>query len=145
MSFRGVVYSKTEINAYLARIGFPDIEKPSSATVTSAYGLQYLRRLQKYQQSACPFENLNMHYTEEVIKSLKPKDLYEKFVTRRWGGTCTGIFEDRYVYMDFLLTFLLENNTFFGIVLRSLGFKTRPVGGRVNIAMEGGRVSYGGW
>jgi arylamine N-acetyltransferase len=77
---------------------------------------------------ACPFENLNLHYVKHVVKSLEAGDLYEKFVVKRWGGTCT------------------ENNTFFGNVLRSLGFKIRPVGARVSLAIDGGRKSgYHGW
>jgi arylamine N-acetyltransferase len=106
MTFRGVVYSEAQIEAYLSRINLSScLTKPRPENVTLQYGLEYLKRLQKYQMAACPFENLNLHYAQVVIKSLAPKDLYEKFVTRRWGGTCT------------------ENNTFFGIVLRSLGYK----------------------
>src|ERR1700761_5388605 len=128
MSFRGVVYSPSQLDDYLARIKFPSIQRPAPDNVTSSYGLQYLRRLQKYQMQACPFENLNLHYAKHVVKSLEAGDLYEKFVVKRWGGTCT------------------ENNTFFGNVLRSFGFKVRPVGARVSLATDGGGESrYHGW
>jgi arylamine N-acetyltransferase len=129
MSFKDVNYNPSQLDAYLSRIGFPDVPRPTSENITSSYGLEYLRRLQKYQQQACPFENLNLHYAKHVIKSIEARDLYEKFVVKRWGGTCT------------------ENNTFFGIVLRSLGFRARPVGARVNVALDGGSKGggYGGW
>jgi arylamine N-acetyltransferase len=129
MTFRGVVYSEAQLEAYLSRIKFPtSVPRPILESLTSDYGLEYLKRLQKYQMQACPFENLNLHYARVVIKSLSANDLYEKFVTRRLGGTCT------------------ENNTFFGIVLRSLGYKVRPVGARVNRKIEGGpNAGYNGW
>lgn len=76
---------------------------------------------------ASPFENLNMHYTKDMVKSLEAEDLYKKFVDRRWGGTCT------------------ENNTFFGNMLRTMGFQIRPVGARVNLAIHGGEARYNGW
>jgi arylamine N-acetyltransferase len=73
--------------------------------------------------------SLNLHYTQVIIKSLAPKDLFEKFVMRKWGGTCT------------------ENNKFFGIILRSLGYKARPVGARVHQGIASGDASAGycGW
>lgn len=73
--------------------------------------------------------SLNMHYTQVVIKSLAPKDLYEKIVTRKWAGKCT------------------ENNKFFGIMLRSLGYKIRPAGARVHQSLAGQPTDTGycGW
>jgi arylamine N-acetyltransferase len=70
-----------------------------------------------------------LHYTKAVVKSLAAKDLYEKIVERRWGGTCT------------------ENNKFFGIMLRSLGFKVRPIGARVHRSVGGSPsdTGYFGW
>ncbi|KAF2429999.1 putative N-acetyltransferase family protein [Tothia fuscella] len=128
MSFNGVVYNESQIDFYLKRIKFPDIPLPTPDNVTTGYGLEYLRRLQKYQQQACPFENLNLHYARDVIKTLAPEDLYQKFVIRKWGGTCT------------------ENNTFFGNVLRSLGYKVRPCGARVHQGHAGnGDGGYVGW
>lgn len=70
MSFRGITYAPDQIDSYLSRIGFPDTPRPTPEHVTSDYGLEYLRRLQKYQMQACPFENLNMHYTKDMVKSL---------------------------------------------------------------------------
>jgi arylamine N-acetyltransferase len=127
-SFNGITYTAAQLDAYFARIDFPAVARPTPANVSSAYGLEYLRRLQKYQQAACPFENLNLHYAREVIKSLAPEDLYHKFVLRRWGGTCT------------------ENNTFFGTILRSLGYKVRPLGARVHQGYAGKEAGgYMGW
>jgi len=128
MSFRDALYTAEQLDAYLHRIGFPDIPRPSPDNITSTYGLTYLRRLQKYHQQACPFENLNLHYAKHITKSLDAQDLYEKIVLKRWGGTCT------------------ENNTFFGNVLRSFGFKARPVGARVSDAIQGwGGEGYAAW
>jgi arylamine N-acetyltransferase len=129
MSFKNIKYSTSQLDAYLSRIEFPDIPRPTPQSITSAYGLTYLSRLQKYQQQACPFENLNLHYAKHVVKSIDAKDLYDKFVVKRWGGTCT------------------ENNTFFGIVLRSFGFKIRPVGARVSDSLNDGSAGRGycGW
>jgi arylamine N-acetyltransferase len=129
MSFKNIKYSSSQLEAYIGRINFPDVPRPTPQSITSTYGLAYLTRLQKYQQQACPFENLNLHYAKHVIKSIEPEDLYEKFVVKRWGGTCT------------------ENNTFFGIVLRSFGFKARPVGARVSDTFNDGSKEggYCGW
>jgi arylamine N-acetyltransferase len=128
MSFKNVTYTASQLDAYLVRISFPDVPRPTSENVTSQYGLEYLHRLQKYQQQGCPFENLNLHYAKHIIKSIEAEDLYEKFVVKRWGGTCT------------------ENNTFFGTVLRSLGFRVRPLGSRVSDALSGkAGGGYAGW
>jgi arylamine N-acetyltransferase len=129
MSFRDIKYTATQLDAYLVRIKFPNIPRPTPESINSAEGLSYLRRLQKYQQQACPFENLNLHYAKHVVKSIEARDLYEKFVTKQWGGTCT------------------ENNTFFGIILRSFGFKVRPIGSRVSEAVNDGSPGggYCGW
>jgi arylamine N-acetyltransferase len=126
-SFRGIIYAPHQVDLYLSRIGYPDAPRPTAENITSDYGLEYLQRLQKYQMQACPFENLNMHYTKDTVKSLEAGDLYKKFVDRRMGGTCT------------------ENNTFFGNMLRTMGFQIRPVGARVNIAIHGGEARYNGW
>jgi hypothetical protein len=57
MSFHGVVYSEAQLEQYLSRIGFPaGIDRPTSDNVATKYGLEYLKRLQKYQMQACPFE-----------------------------------------------------------------------------------------
>ena len=57
MTFHGVVYTEDQLEAYLSRIGFPsEIARPTLENVTSQYGLDYLKRLQKYQMQACPFE-----------------------------------------------------------------------------------------
>jgi arylamine N-acetyltransferase len=127
MSSRGAKYTPRQVDLYLSRIGLPSISRPTPKNITSDYGLEYLRRLQKYQMQACPFENLNMHYTRDMVKSLEAGDLYKKFVERQWGGTCT------------------ENNTFFGNILRTMGFQVRPVGARVNLAIHGGEARYNGW
>lgn len=57
MTSRNIVYTEAQIDAYLARINFPtSVAKPTSDNITTQYGLDYLRRLQKYHMQACPFE-----------------------------------------------------------------------------------------
>lgn len=128
MSFKHSTYTSPQISDYLSRINFPSIALPTSRNVTSDYGLEYLKRLQKYHMQAVPFENLNMHYANPVIKSLDPQDLYDKIVVRKWGGTCT------------------ENNNFFGRMLRSMGFDIRAVGSRIENRTQGfAEPGYAGW
>jgi len=56
MTIRGVVYTSTQIDAYLARIGFPPLTKHTVENVGSKQGLDYLRQLQKCHMQAVPFE-----------------------------------------------------------------------------------------
>lgn len=60
-----------------------------------------------------PFENISLHYSQHHSVSIDPEALFRKIVQGRRGGYC------------------MENNGFFGIVLRSLGFSLYAVGGRV--------------
>ncbi len=120
------VYTRDQIEAYLSYISFP-VSKYKAITLESARtedGLIYLAALQKYQLSNVPFENLLLHYSKERLISIDKNDLFEKIVASKngRGGYC------------------MENNTFFGTVLKTLGFEVIPTGARV--LLSGGS---GGW
>ena len=121
-----LLYTKEQINAYLSYISFPIVKYRAVTTETARteYGLTYLSVLQKYQLSHVPFENLILHYSRERQVSLDKDDLFNKIVGSKngRGGYC------------------MENNKFFGTVLRTMGFEVVPNGARV--LLSGGS---GGW
>ena len=92
-----MVYSAEQLSRYFQLIGLP----PHPAKPAS---LECLAELVKLQLATVPFENLSLHYSKHHLLSLDTNDLFDKIVGRRRGGYC------------------MENNTFFGAVLRSLGF-----------------------
>jgi arylamine N-acetyltransferase len=120
-----MLYTQEQINSYLSYISFPVTKytiTPESARTKD--GLAYLSVLQKYQLARVPFENLQLHYSKERHISLDIQDLFEKIVGCQGnrGGYC------------------MENNTFFGTVLKTLGFEVISTGARV--LLSGGS---GGW
>jgi len=121
-------YSREQLDKYFQRIALPQqhlvspiLKDPSLATI-GEHGLPFLSALTRYHTSNIPFENLELHYSAHKTISLDMTDLYIKFVQRGLkygrGGRC------------------MENNGFFGTVLRSLGFDVRNAGGRVSRAMS---------
>ncbi|KAH7399184.1 arylamine N-acetyltransferase 1 [Phaeosphaeria sp. MPI-PUGE-AT-0046c] len=133
-------YSASEIQDYFQRISLPQkyvdspilSDKPLAATVQ--HGLPLLQALIRYHICNVPFENLELHYSAHRVINLGVPDLYTKIVKQRRGGRC------------------MENNTFFGTVLRSLGFDVRNCGGRVSRAMSpypevrrNQATTYDGW
>ncbi|KAI4606556.1 hypothetical protein J4E80_010092 [Alternaria sp. BMP 0032] len=117
-------YSTSELHSYFQRIRLPQkyLDTPvlSDKTLanTKEHGLPFLQALMRHHTSHIPFENLELHYSPHKTITLNPQALYTKIVTQRRGGRC------------------MENNTFFGTVLRSLGFHVRNCGGRVSRAMS---------
>lgn len=90
--------------------------------------LQFLTTLQKYHLARVPFENLSLHYSKHHLLSLDQDDLYSKIVHRGMGGYC------------------MENNAFFGTVLRSLGFAVFSTGARVsNVTVGRPGGGFLGW
>lgn len=67
-----------------------------------------------YHLAKVPFENLVIHYSPHHSISLDSEHLFQKIVERGHGGYC------------------MENNGFFSIALRSLGFDIWTVGGKVS-------------
>jgi arylamine N-acetyltransferase len=90
--------------------------------------LSFLKVLERYQLTAVPFENLNLHYSVQRHISIDARKLFEKIVDNKSerGGYC------------------MENSTLFGTVLRSLGYQVTSVGGRVNEA-AGQRSASRNW
>ncbi|KAH7364476.1 putative N-acetyltransferase family protein [Rhexocercosporidium sp. MPI-PUGE-AT-0058] len=119
-------YTTEQINSYLSHISLsgkrfkPSVpEKPRSADA-----LKYLSILQKCHLASIPFENLSLHYSQDRIISLDLEDLFEKMIgsKRGRGGYC------------------MEQNLFFGTILKSLGFEVISTGARVM-----GSENYNGW
>lgn len=73
-----------------------------------------LQTIQQHQLARVPFENLSLHYSPHHGVDLHPDFLYDKIVNKGHGGYC------------------MENNCFFGTVLRSLGFTVYSAGARVH-------------
>ncbi|KAH6877193.1 hypothetical protein B0T10DRAFT_520734 [Thelonectria olida] len=110
--------SQNQIDQYLNHIGFPQHLHPDDP-------LQLLAELQKRQLEIVPFENFALHYSRTKVLSLDLDDLFKKVVVRGRGGYC------------------MENNNFFGAVLRGLGFESTYVVGRVKC--PGKKGAWLGW
>jgi len=133
-------YSDAQLQDYFWRLGLPQkylnspvLSDRTKATATE-HGLPFLQALTRYHTCNVPFENLELHYSAHKTITLNAADLYTKFVTKRRGGRC------------------MENNTFFGTVLRSLGYEVRNCGGRVSRSMSpdpevrrNQGMTYDGW
>lgn len=75
--------------------------------------LDFLSVLLRQHTLQVPFETVELHYSPDKEVSLSPDALFDKIVTRRRGGYC------------------FELNSFFGLILQSLGFKVTYVGCRM--------------
>lgn len=93
------------IEDYFRRIGYSGSAEPSLAV---------LRALHRAQVLAIPFENLDP--LTGTPASLEPADLADKLLFRGRGGYC------------------FELNGLFLLVLRELGFRTRPLAARVALS-----------
>ncbi|RSL68024.1 hypothetical protein CEP54_002985 [Fusarium duplospermum] len=111
-------YSPKQLAEYLDRIQLPASQHASDP-------LEFLTQLVQKQLVYVPFETLSLHYSTHKSVSLDPDDLHQKIVHKRRGGYC------------------LENNSFFGTVLRSLGFHVFGVICRITMATRG--VFDGSW
>ncbi|KYG42312.1 hypothetical protein M433DRAFT_7246 [Acidomyces richmondensis BFW] len=121
-------YSKEQLQTYFRRIRLPEkyngcpLVSDSSLAKTMAHGLPFVQALTRYHAAAVPFENLELHYSVHKKISLNMDDLFAKFADQGLkygrGGRC------------------MENNGFFGTVLRSLGFDVRNCAGRVSRMMS---------
>ncbi|KAK1140338.1 N-malonyltransferase fdb2 [Aspergillus melleus] len=133
-------YSEVELRDYFGCIKLPQryldsiVLKDAAQAGTKEHGLPLLRALTRYHVCNVLFENLVLHYSAHKTVTLDPAKLYTKIVRRRLGGRC------------------MENNSFFGTVLRSLGYEVRNCGGRVARAMSpypdvrrNQSMTYDGW
>lgn len=120
------MYTEDQISKYLDHIGWS--RWTSNADTGPPGSLPFLRRLMTLQLATVPFESLTLHYSKFHLLSLDLQDLYHKIVERGMGGYC------------------MENNTFFGAVLRSLGYTVLSAGARVSDATAGRPGGgYKGW
>lgn len=96
------VFSRAEVNRYLARLG---------ATLPPRLDAQALTSLQRRHLLTVPFENLDIHAGLPIV--LTRRALFDKVVSRRRGGLC------------------YELNGAFAMLLASLGFDVELHGARV--------------
>lgn len=127
-------YSKAQISAYFTHISLPQHHQSQAFSIASSGSvdeqLDFLISLQRHQLCKIPFENLAIHYSPHHTVSIDPEHLYNKIVAnnRGRGGYC------------------MENNCFFGTVLRTLGFNHYSAGGRVSDGVNGGAEGvFGAW
>lgn len=111
-------YTDEQLAQYLTHIGYPHDARQQVAEDP----LGCLTTLQRRHMARVPFESLSLHYSRHRTLSLDPEDLFNKIVTNGRGGYC------------------MEVNTFFAVVLRTLGFAFFSVGGRVKSP-----IGYKGW
>lgn len=95
------IMNASELKKYLSRINL------TACTAT----LAGLTKLQDHHKENIPFENLDVVVGRKI--NLDYVHLFEKLVTKKRGGYC------------------FELNTLYAILLKSLGFISRPVLGRV--------------
>ena len=108
--------TEEQLYQYLKHINYPK-EKHASEP------LRLLEELQARQLSTVPFESTALHYSKHRLLSLDLDDLFQKIVIDGKGGYC------------------MELNTFFGAVLRGLGFTltTLVLGSKTAIVMVRGK------
>ena len=93
----------------------PILDRPQLAR-DKEHGLPFLTALMRFQLAKIPFENLVLHYSDHREASLDADELFDSMVGSKSnrGGHC------------------LQLNSFFGNVLRSLGFDVITSAARVN-------------
>ena len=118
MSASQYTFTRCQLDQYFDHIKLPAKYRPTS---TSRLDVNYLKALHIHHISTIPYENLALHYSLTRTISLKPEDLFNKFVTKgcNRGGYC------------------MENSLFFTYVLRSLGFDAYPTGARIRLREDG--------
>ncbi|KAK0744519.1 hypothetical protein B0T21DRAFT_357942 [Apiosordaria backusii] len=117
--FEMATYTDEQISRYLRHIGYT---KDAAKKHAAEDPLGLLTRLQILHMARVPFESLSLHYSKYRTLSLDPEDLFVKIVGKGRGGYC------------------MEVNTFYAVVLRSLGFTLFSTGGRVR-----NEAGYKGW
>ena len=127
----------SQLSAYFQHINLPT--HLHSANLSGGPTLSFLRTVQRHQLASIPWENLSKHYSPyntPVTAILNHEELFKKIVGSGkgridgWGGGRGGG--------------CLENNGFFGSVLRGLGYKVTSGGGRVCLPGSRGK-EWSGW
>jgi arylamine N-acetyltransferase len=114
--FGRTTYTRAQLEQYFQHISLPAETAATLLDPASRPTLESLATLIKYQLCAVPFESLALHYNPNHDVNINPQYLFQKIVGngRGRGGYC------------------MENNTFFGTVLRSLRFDVLSTGARIN-------------
>ncbi|KUI53100.1 Arylamine N-acetyltransferase 1 [Cytospora mali] len=99
-------YTEDQLKLYFQHINYPKTTHPIDQ-------LEFLKGLQRHHLCRVPFDSVALHYSPHRLLSLDPEDLFQKIVVKSRGGYC------------------MEVNTFFAMVLRSLGFAVYSAGARV--------------
>ena len=114
--FAKQTYTPAQMRKIFQRLSLPQrlVDKFSSPDFKP--DLESLRQLQVYTVATVPFESLALHYSLDHKINISPSSLFDKIVEKNAGrgGYC------------------MENSTFFGTVLRSLGYKCWSTGARVS-------------
>ena len=118
MARQQLTYTDEQLDRYFSLLNLPKYHRTYCYEKNGLDRLGLLNTLIRAQLARIPFECLDLHYTASKTINLGHNYLFAKFVDA--GGHRGG--------------YCLENNLFFSIVLRSLGFDVITVGGRVNKA-----------
>ncbi|RFU80303.1 n-acetyltransferase family [Trichoderma arundinaceum] len=110
-------YSQQQLDRYLDHISYPQSQHPQDE-------LQLVIELQAHHLARVPFESIGLHYSPHRLLSLDPDDLFQKVVVQSKGGYC------------------VEMNSFFGEILRVLGFTVLNIGARVKVGPRYGGMTH---
>ena len=118
-------FTRAQLEQYFDRVGLPASNRIYDVSALDPeQQLSYLALLQKHYLIKVPFENLLLHYSWHRTINVDPEHLFDKIVLQPGrGGYC------------------MENNTFFHVVLLTLGFDVYMVPSRVYDDTAG---AYGG-
>ncbi|KAK5087925.1 hypothetical protein LTR05_002141 [Lithohypha guttulata] len=116
-------YTQDQLEQYFRHIQLPQADYTSRDELqshTPDAKLSFLAQLTRHQLCKVPFENLDLHYATVKGVSLDSDHLFHKVVERNAGrgGYC------------------MQNNSFYGTVLRSLGYNVMSAGARVSKALD---------
>jgi arylamine N-acetyltransferase len=140
------VYSREQLQRFSDHVRLPAryqaspvVRNPLAAR--TGEGLDFLAALMRYHLAAIPFENLDIHHSQDHAVSLDPQALFHKVVERNAGRG----------------GYRMQLNTLFGAVLAGLDYDLYPAGARINPAGARGTdlahsdapkpdpSRYGGW
>lgn len=151
-------YTHVQLAAFFDHIRLPSSHRIfdlKSASLDSISTLRYLALLQKLTLVSIPFENLSLHYNESHNVDIDPQVLWDKVVGRGLreqaadeGKETLGHVviqagereDEKREWQGGRGGYCMENNCFFGTILRSIGFDVYSAGARVK-SPDG----YGGW
>ncbi|RAH65000.1 arylamine N-acetyltransferase family protein [Aspergillus aculeatinus CBS 121060] len=136
MTMKFSKFNPQQLEQYLERINYaghasgtgtgePRLE--SLKTAVERDPLTALTELQRRHLGAIPWGNSALHYSTHHSISVHPTAVFEKLVLRAHDGYC------------------MENTNLLYVVLRSLGYRVYPTGGRVSRAVGSGNQSDEGY